>query len=201
MKYLKHYIIEKNKEAVIVTDEGEFPIWIKDFEKSFSSLMSGDEILDSERLTALALRRHIKKKAIRRLTSSDITKKSLKYILLRERAYGGVPEEEWVDSLLDKLENAGYIDDNGFAVRYMQKCLEKSWGDMKIRASMSEKGFSDDAYEQALEKLCPDFTEIALDYIKKALNGCERDTVYRKLYQRGFQSDDIISAIERNKDE
>ncbi len=199
MIYLKHYNIEKNKEVVIVTSEGEFPIWVKDFEKSFSGLSHGDEIENSDLLSTLAIRRHVKKKAIRRLTAGDITKNRLKGILVREKAFGTVADSEWIDGLLAKLEGAGYIDDFGYAVRYAEKCLEKSWGEMRIRASMHEKGFTSEHADHALEKLAPDFVSIAEDYIKASMAGCERDTVYRKLYQRGFKSDEIIAAIERSE--
>ena len=196
MIYLKHYIIEKNKEAVIVTDEGEFPIWIRDFEKSFSNLTVGEKIENAELLTALAIRREIKKKAIRRLAASDITKNALKRKLLREKVYGGNADAEWVEELLTKLENAGYIDDKGYAVRFLEKCLDKSWGEMRIRAAMHEKEFRAEHIDEALEKLSPDFVAIAKDYIKEHLDTADRDTVYKKLYQRGFRSDEIIEAIE-----
>lgn len=196
MTYLRHYIIEKNKEAVIVTDEGEFPIWIRDFEKSYASLTKGDEITDPERLTELAIRREIKKKAIRRLAAGDITKKELTRKLLREKVYGGSADPEWVEELLNKLENAGYIDDNGYAVRFMEKCLDKSWGILRIRAAMREKGFADSHIDNALEKLSPDFVGMAVEYVEKNYGGCDRDTVYKKMYQRGYRSEEIIEAIE-----
>lgn len=199
MIYLKHYIIEKNKEAVIVTDEGEYPIWIRDFEKRFSELERGEEIQESELLVTLAVRREIKKKAIRRLTVGDITKKALKRKLLREKVYGSNTDVDWVDELLNKLEGAGYIDDNGYAVRYMERCLDKSWGVMRIRASMQEKGFETAHFEYALDKLLPDFRAIAADYARENFEGCNRDTVYKKLYQRGFLSEEITDVIEQLK--
>lgn len=197
MIYLKHYIIEKNKEAVIVADEGEYPVWIKDFEKYFSTLEKGDEIQESELLITLAIRREIKKKAIRRLAASDITKNELTRKLLREKVYGGYADAEWVTELINKLEKAGYIDDNGYAVRFAEKCLDKFWGEIKIRGSMREKGFTDEHIDSALEKLSPDFVGMAVEYIEKNYSGCNRDTVYKKMYQRGYRSDETIEAIER----
>ena len=44
MKYLGQYNVTKNKETVILTDEGEYPIWVKDAEKYFVSLEKGEEI-------------------------------------------------------------------------------------------------------------------------------------------------------------
>ena len=201
MIYLRHYIIEKNKEAVIVTDEGEYPIWIRDFEKHFTSLEKGEEIENSELLLTLAIRREIKKKAIRRLAAGDITKRGLRGKLLREKVYGGFADPEWVEELLDKLENAGYIDDNGYALRFMERCLDKFWGIMRIRAAMREKGFTDEHIDTALEKLSPDFAGMAEEYIEKNFSGCDRDTIYRKMYQRGYTSEEILEAIENRNNE
>ena len=75
MKLIRYYNIEKNKETVLVTDEGDFAIWVRDYERAFSSLCAGDEIENAEELVRLAVRREVKKKAIRRLASGDITKK------------------------------------------------------------------------------------------------------------------------------
>ena len=199
MTYLKHYIIEKNKEAVIVTDEGEYPVWIKDFEKHFATLEKGDEVQDPQLLVTLAIRREIKKKAIRRLAAGDITKRELTRKLLREKVYGGNADAEWVTELIDKLEKAGYIDDNGYAIRFAEKCLDKFWGEMRIRAAMREKGFTDEHIDHALEKLSPDFVGMAVEYIEKNYSDCNRDTVYKKMYQRGYRSDETIEAIEKLK--
>ena len=199
MRLIRAYHIQKNNETVIVTDEGEFPIWIRDFEKSFSGLERGDEIESSELLVTLAVRREIKKKAIRRLAAGDITKKGLRRKLLGEKVYGSHADAEWVDELLGKLEGAGYIDDNGYAVRFCEKCLDKSWGIMRIRAAMLENGFSSEHVDHAIEKLSPDFCAIAADYVKEHLDGCTRDTVYKKLYQKGFLSSEITEVIEELK--
>ena len=200
MKYIKHYIIEKNKEAVIVTDSGEYPIWIRDFEKSFCNLVAGEDIADVELLTSLAVKREIKKKAIRRLAMGDITNKELSRRLMREHLYGAQPEAEWVGELLDKLERAGYIDDSGFALRYATKCIEKLWGELRIKAAMHEKGFSSEHISQALEKLSPDYVSMARDYIEKQLQNAQTDAIYRKLLQRGYKTSQISQAIEELSD-
>ena len=198
MKYLGQYNITKNKETVILTDEGEYPIWVKDAEKYFVSLDRGDDIEDPELLVTLACRREIKKKAIRRLSAGDITKKALIMKLCREKVFGTYAEREWVEELVTKLERAGYIDDKGYAKRYLEKCLEKLWGEIKIKGSMHEKGFSHETVDEALEALSPDFVALAREYIEKNLQGCERDTVFRKLSSRGFLTETIISALDKN---
>lgn len=198
MKYLGQYNVTKNKETVILTDEGEYPIWAKDAEKYFASLDRGEDIEDPELLLTLASRREIKKKAIRRISAGDITAKALITKLCREKVFGTYADREWVEELVAKLERAGYIDDRGYAKRYAEKCLEKLWGEIKIKGSMHEKGFSHETVDEALEALNPDFVTLAREYIEKNLQGCERDTVFRKLSSRGFLSETIISALDKN---
>lgn len=197
MKYLGQYTIVKNKEVVILTDEGEFPIWVKDAEKLYSEFEKGDDIPDAEELQALACRRAVKKKAIRRIATGDITKKALITKLCHEKFFGTYPEREWVEEFVTKLERAGYIDDNGYAKRYLEKCLEKLWGEVKVKGSMLEKGFSHETIEQVFEAVSPDFVALAREYVEKNLQGCEKDTVWRKLSSRGFLSDTISNALNK----
>lgn len=197
MKFIRAYHIQKNNESVVVTDCGEFPIWVKDFEKYFSSLCAGDEIAEEETLITLAVRRDVKKTAIRRLAAGDVTKKALSKKLMSKKVFGRYPEKEFVDSLLDKLEKAGYIDDVSFAKRTVNKCAEKNWGEMKIRAYMQEKGFLTEHINLALEEENPDFVGIAETLIKRDFLSCDKDTVYRRLYTRGFKGDEIAEALGR----
>ncbi len=197
MKKLGQYEIPKNNEIVIRTDEGEFPIWIKDYEKHFSSLEVGEEIENAELLITLACRREIKKKAIRRLTLGDITKKALILKLKREKVYGTYADGEWIEELVAKLERAGYIDDSGYAKRYAEKCIAKLWGEIKIRGEMQLKGFERESVDKALLELTPDYTQMAYDYIQKSLVGEEKEVIWRKLSSRGFRGEEIERAIQK----
>ena len=60
---------------------------------------------------------------------------------------------------------------------------------------MYEKGFERETVDEALESLDPDFVSLARDYIKKNLDGQEKDVIWRKLSSRGFLSDTISSAL------
>ena len=195
MKYLGQYNITKNNETVIITDSGEYPIWMKDAEKHFATLEKGDEIENEELLVTLACRRQIKKKAIRRLTAGDITKKALVTKLCREKMFGTYADRVWVEELIEKLERAGYLDDKGYAKRYLEKCLEKLWGEIKIKGTMAEKGFDRETIDLAFEELSPDFVSLAKEYIEKNLKGQEKDVIWRKLSSRGFLSETISSAV------
>lgn len=198
MKYLGQYSSLKQKETVIRTDEGDFPIWAKDAEKYFPSLEVGEEIAESELLITLAVRREIKKKAIRKISIGDITKKTLIMKLSREKLYGRTAEREWIEELVEKLARAGYIDDDGFAKRYLEKCIAKLWGEMKIRGAMHDKGFDRETVDKALFEASVDFVALAKEYIEKNLSGETREVIWRKLSSRGFSSEVIAQAIEKN---
>lgn len=195
MIYLGQYNITKNNETVIITDEGEYPIWNKDAEKHFSSLVKGDEIENEDILTTLACRRQIKKKAIRKLATGDITKKALIQKLCREKMFGTYPDREWVEELVGKLEKAGYLDDKGYAKRFLEKCLEKLWGEIKIKGAMIEKGFDRQIIDSTFEEANPDFVALAKEYVEKNLKGQEKDVIWRKLSSRGFLSETISLTI------
>ena len=196
MKYLGQYSSLKAKETVIRTDEGDFPIWVKDAEKHFPYLSAGDEIEDEDLLRTLASRREIKKKAIRKIAMGDITKKALIMKLCREKVYGVTVDREWIEELVGKLANAGYIDDDGYAKRYLEKCTDKLWGEVKVRGSMYDKGFERETVEKALSEAQVDFVSLAREYIEKNLKGEQKEVIWRKLQTRGFLSETISEAIE-----
>ena len=195
MKYIGQYSSLKAKETVIRTDEGDFPIWVKDAEKYFPSLLAGEEIEDGELLRTLAAKRDIKKKAIRKISMGDITKKALITKLSREKSYGVTVEKEWIEELVSKLARAGYIDDEGYAKRYLEKCREKLWGEQKVRGSMYDKGFERETVDKALSEAQVDFVKLASEYIEKNLSNEPKDVVWRKLSMRGFLSGTISEAI------
>lgn len=197
MKLIRYYNIEKNKETVLVTDEGDFAIWVRDYERDFSSLRAGDEIENAEELCRLAVRREIKKKAIKRLAAGDITKKELYRRLIREKIHGTTVDTEFLEELLAKLERAGYIDERGYANRFAQKCVEKKWGRAKIRGAMIDRGFESEMIDDVLSALDCDFVALARELIETSLDGVERDTARRRLYARGFSSEEIIKAYEQ----
>ena len=106
-------------------------------------------------------------------------------------------DEEFLDELISKLERAGYIDERGYANRFSQKCVEKKWGRAKIRGAMIDRGFESELIDSALDSLDCDFVSLARELIETTLDGVERETVFRRLYARGFSSEEIIKAYEQ----
>ncbi len=194
MKFLKSYTKDRAKEVVIVTDEGEFPIWIKDYERFYIDLERDDDIPDPDALRDLAVKREIKKSAIRKISAGNNTKNGLIRKILRERMFGTFPDRADVERIVEKLAVAGFINDAMYADRFLESALKKGWGEFKVRSAMRERGFESCDIDASLEKADPDWESIAKEWLEK--NGEEdRDTAFRKLQSRGFKTDTILNVL------
>ena len=194
MKFLKSYRKDKNKEVVLVTDAGEFPLWEKDFDTHFASLEKGDEIENEEFLIDLAVKREVKKSAIRKISAGNITKNALIFRISHEKMFGTFPDKNVVETVVSKLAIAGFINDSMFARRFLQNSLTKGWGEYKIRAAMREKGFEQKDVDRAIEEANPDWESIAREFVEKN-EGEERETLFRRLQTRGFSTEIILNVL------
>lgn len=193
MIFKKSYAKQISKDVVIVTDEGEYPIWEKDFEKLYSTLCAGDEIENPDELMRLAVLRQIKKSAVKKISAGNITRNALVYRISREKMFDIYPDKADIELVVDKLERAGFINDGMYAVRFLEKSCEKLWGEYKIRAAMREKGFKGEDIDCAILKVKPDWKKMAREFCQ-GFEGEERETLYRKLQARGFSSA-VISDV------
>ena len=193
MIFKKSYAKQISKDIVIVTDEGEYPIWEKDFEKLYSSLSAGDEIENPDALIRLAVLRQIKKSAVKKISAGNITRHALVYRISREKMFDVYPDKADVELVVNKLERAGFINDGMYAVRFLEKSCEKLWGEYKIRAAMREKGFKGEDIDRAILKVNPDWENMVREFCK-GIDGEEREVLYRKLQARGFSSA-VISDV------
>ncbi len=194
MKFLKSYRKDRNKEVVLVTDAGEFPIWEKDFDTHFASLEKDDEIEKEDLLITLAVKREVKKSAIRKISAGNITKNALIFRISHEKMFGTYPDKSVVETVVSKLAIAGFINDKMFARRFLQNALTKGWGEYKIRAAMREKGFEQEDVDSALLEASPDWESLAREYVEKN-EGEDRETLFRRLQTRGFSTEIILSVL------
>ena len=193
MIFKKSYAKQISKDVVIVTDEGEYPIWEKDFEKLYSNLTAGDEIENPDALVRLAVLRQIKKSAVKKISAGNITRHLLVYRITREKMFDTYPDKADVELIVDKLERAGFINDAAYAVRFLEKSSEKLWGEYKVRAAMRERGFKGEDIDRALLKVKPDWEALAREFCR-GCEGEEREVLFRKLQSRGF-STEVISNV------
>ncbi|MBQ9975625.1 MAG: regulatory protein RecX [Clostridia bacterium] len=195
MRFKKAYRKEFTKDVAIVTDEGEYPIWEKDYERLFSSLMPGDEIRNSEELVQLAVRRQIKKSAVKKISAGNITRNALVRRITREKMFDIYPDRVEVEYVVDKLERAGFINDKSYAARFVENACTKLWGEYKIRSAMRERGFRGEDIDEALYKASPDWEELARAFCGEHPDE-ERAMLFRKLQARGFSTSVISSVLD-----
>jgi len=194
MIFKKSYPKQISKDVVIVTDEGEYPIWEKDFEKLYSTLGAGDEIENPNALIKLAVLRQIKKSAVKKISAGNITRHALVYRITREKMFDIYPDKADVELIVDKLERAGFINDSAYAVRFLEKACEKQWGEYKLRAAMRERGFKSEDIDRALLKVKPDWEKMAREFCQ-GFEGEEREVLFRKLQSRGFSTAVITDVL------
>jgi len=154
----------------------------------------GDEIESLNELVRLAIMRAIKKSAIKKISAGNVTRNALVKKICHENMFGSYPDPSWVELVVEKLDRAGFINDTMYAKRFVEKALEKEWGEYKIRGSMRERGFKNEDIEKALEELSPDWEGIARAFCEKNTDA-SREALYRKLNTRGFPASIIISVL------
>ena len=195
MIFKKAYRKEKTKDIAIVTDQGEYPIWEKDFEKYFSNLLPGDSIRNSEELVMLAVRRQIKKSAVKKIAAGNITRNALVRRITRERMFNVYPEKVEVEYVVDKLERAGFINDSAYARRFIETATSKLWGEYKIRAAMRERGFKGEDIDASLADISPDWYSLASQFCEEHPDE-PRESLFRKLQARGFSTTIITDVLD-----
>ena len=142
-------------------------------------------------------------KALRLLTVRSRTRKELKQRLVAERFSDKVAEQ-----VLDRLVNAGLIDDKKFAIdRARSMGKGKGWGPRKLRSDLIKKGVENDAIDEAISqaygtKTC---TQIMKRLVKKRF-GTEvltrkadrkaKGKAQRYLLGRGFEPDEVSAMFD-----
>ena len=125
--------------------------------------------------------------------SSDIRNKILKQ--------GFSPEE--AEKMLKYLQSNKYIDDSRYARAYaVDKVRFSGWGRMKVRMGLRAKGMPDAIVSQALDYIPEKEYAEALEKVLLAKARSldlkdvkDRQKLYRHLASRGFESNQIISAM------
>jgi SOS response regulatory protein OraA/RecX len=126
------------------------------------------------------------KKALYLLGFSSCSKKMLKRKLL-DKGY----EAEFSAVALDRLEASGLFREDDFALREAEKCLQKLWGEGRIRAHLYDKGYSREAVDSvffAFEDQGVDFNENCAALVKKKFSNIPTD---KKEMQK------VIAALSR----
>ena len=140
------------------------------------------------------------KKALNMLSFSSSSKRALKLKLVKR---GCEPE---ISALaLERLEENGLLREDDFAIREGEKCLEKLWGEMRIRAHLKEKGYSDEVVSRvffAFEDIGVDFAENCLSLLEKKYSHLPKDKkelqkIAASLMRYGYSLSQIKQAFKK----
>jgi len=90
-----------------------------------------------------------------------------------------------------RLEDAGYVDDVGFAYRRADSMSARGYGDEAVRFDLERRGIRPDQIDLALSSL-PNERERAADILRRAPTPF---TGVRRLVAKGFSADTIEAAV------
>jgi len=115
---------------------------------------------------------------------------ALKYLEKRERTEkevydkltGAGYSEASAKQVLGRLREAGYVNDQSYAERYMESLAKKGRGRLRITAEMRRKGLEGDLIRNTLEdgELASDELERAKEMARQALKAIPEGTDKRK---------------------
>ena len=109
------------------------------------------------------------------------------------------------ESVVNKLENEGYLKESELAERLAKSGLEKGCGRFKIMQKMNARGFDTDTAEKAVDSVYSHEDEYAaaVSAALKKLNSIRAEDISKKriklarfLFSRGFGHDVTMNAVD-----
>ena len=129
---------------------------------------------------------------------------------VRERLAKAGFGEDAREAALAKLKELGYVDDEDYAVRYVEALIAKGRGSLRVREELRRKGIPEALARNAVEDGCDREreAETALEAARKAFSELPRELiekeprkaaekVSRRLVSRGFPYEIIGEVMER----
>ena len=179
------------KLTALGTDGSRVMLWFDDGSKmrvptslvADLGLYRGMELAEDDlsRLMEETLRASARNRAVRIVSSTSISEKSLKQRLIQR---GENPEN--AQEAVDWLRELGALDDEGMARQVVDRCVQKGYGKARIQQELYHKGIPKQYWEDALSR----FRGVELDQktIKRAADA---------LYRRGHSWEAISAALGR----
>lgn len=122
-----------------------------------------------------------------------------KNMILKLRAKGF--DRESAAQAAEHLCELGYINENEDAAREAERALKKGWGRRRIASMLCEKGYSNEAVENAIDTLRDyDFSSACAAIVRKKYGSVPEDSEQRKklfaaLLRYGYSSSEIKNAF------
>ena len=164
-------------------------------------LYQGMELSEDDLAALLdtAQRASARDRAVRIVSATAISERELKRRLVQR---GERPED--AEEAAQWLRQLGAVDDEAMARRIVQRCVDKGYGESRIRQELSQKGIPREYWEEALSEL-PDMGPAIDRYLEQKLRGRDPDQkelsrVIGGLQRRGHSWEDIRGALGRYRD-
>jgi regulatory protein len=147
--------------------------------------------------------------------SKEIVEKIKRYCAYQERCGQDIwcklkewkVEDKEIQKIINELIKEEYINEERFAKAFVRgKFNIKSWGNQKIIAELKRRNISDFCIKEAIKEIDTTLYKEKLDKLaRKWLNEHkqlteqeEREKLYRFLFSKGYEQDDILNFINKN---
>lgn len=121
---------------------------------------------------------------------------------LRQKLRNKGVESEWIDPLLERLLEEGWLNEQRFAESFTRSRVARGLGPYRIRRELQEKGVPEVEIEGAMAPFSGGWFDLALE-VKERKFGTERTEDFRErakqqrfLQYRGFTHEQIRAAVE-----
>lgn len=143
------------------------------------------------------------KKILQDLEQNALFNKTLKYLTYGERTTYEIKEylkdDSRADKIINRLKALGYLDDEKYALKYLDYCYNNCKGPIYLQAKLKEKGVANSIIENTLTKYAVDMeVEVINSFLAKELKNIKHLPVIAQkrqlldhLIRRGFSSEVI----------
>ncbi len=192
---------ERKKGMTALYIDGEYAVSVDTVTLASSGFHTGSDITDDELYELLRASRisRAKEKALYLIEYRSRTRKELRDKLLP--LFG----EEAAEAAIERLEQLGLIDDEGFARDYAEQLIKrKLYSRERAAFEMMKKGIDKDIIEEVLDEMEPDPTEqirqlLSTKYVRRLSNEKDRLRTVNALKAMGFRWSDIRECMEETE--
>ena len=192
---------ERKKGMTALYIDGEYAVSVDTVTLASSGFHTGSDITDDELYELLRASKisRAKEKALYLIEYRSRTRKELRDKLLP--LFG----EEAAEAAIERLEQLGLIDDEGFARDYAEQLIKrKLYSRERAAFEMMKKGIDKDIIEEVLDEMEPDPTEqirqlLSTKYVRRLSNEKDRLRTVNALKAMGFRWSDIRECMEETE--
>lgn len=192
MTVTKIAAVGKSKSRVYIDEQLAFVLYRG--ELSRYRIKEGEELPEEvyQEITEVLLVKRAKLRCMNLLKSMDRTEWQL-----RQKLFQGEYANDIIDKAIEYVKSYGYVDDEGYADRYIEY-RKNTKSRMQITRELMQKGVGKEIIQAIFEKNEPvDESELILKWIEKKrvdlelATPKEKQKLYMFLLRKGFSSDEV----------